>query len=126
MFSYILTNTSTAKLFSSIRFLNPVESIDITKAHLTASHLREAKIYCEDADKDFYLYYLLQVWTKLSNTWHFFLPFFLCEEVPWEDNSVRKFYSWSKAFDIPVEGAPSVGVSPVFWHGTTHAFEKFG
>ena len=44
-----------------IRFQNPVETIDITKKELTATNLREAKILCEDSDKDCQLYYLLQV-----------------------------------------------------------------
>lgn len=52
--------SSIAKLFSTIKFRNQVESIDITKTQLTVSQLREAKIFCEDQEKDAYVYYLLQ------------------------------------------------------------------
>lgn len=58
----LLIEIIAAKLFSTIHFKNEVETIDITKKQLTATNLREAKILCEDSDKDGQLYYLLQVY----------------------------------------------------------------
>jgi len=52
-------DTPLAQLLKSVDFKKEIKQIDVTPPEKTSEHLRESYIFCDFAERDYYLYYLV-------------------------------------------------------------------